>query len=348
MFLFVFLGFVSTPHRALTISPSPLPELASWPISNQQQTLQEIRAALTRGLVVAFVQHNGDAFAQLFSLALQLGVPNLAPLIAFVTGQHRIAQHQPPNAAAQLQQPPAQPRVGAQVPHRTINHAKEFFVTLLVGGAGLAVIKHIWSVSLSNFVKEGQATGATFIDTLHSYALKIFDHNKINADLANAIEKNDLEAVNKNAFWYKANVNAEFAEQLTPLHLAVMANNTAIVTALLEKGAHVNKRTISGVTPLHLAAQQSSAEMVELLLQHGAHKDMQADHKLTPMHLAAATNNIKTIKRLIKFGANVNARDTNNETPLDYAQQAENFDIANLLINYGGAKGSGMYESRRS
>nr|CAD7266639.1 unnamed protein product [Timema shepardi] len=55
------------------------------------------------------------------------------------------------------------------------------------------------------------------------------------------------------------------------LHIAVLRNDVAAVTSLLEKGAEVNFRDMGGRSALHLAAVQKNGEdVIEILLKHGA------------------------------------------------------------------------------
>ena len=57
---------------------------------------------------------------------------------------------------------------------------------------------------------------------------------------------------------------------LTPLLLAVMRENPAIVRILLEKGADPNLRNEDGVSPLIVAAENGNIEYVQMLLGYGA------------------------------------------------------------------------------
>nr|CAD7408028.1 unnamed protein product [Timema poppensis] len=55
------------------------------------------------------------------------------------------------------------------------------------------------------------------------------------------------------------------------LHIAVLRNDVATVTGLLEKGAEVNFRDMGGRSALHLAAVQKNGEdVIKILLKHGA------------------------------------------------------------------------------
>ncbi len=49
-------------------------------------------------------------------------------------------------------------------------------------------------------------------------------------------------------------MNAPDSQGHTPLHAAVLANQKAVVDALLSRGADVKLKDASGHTPLHLAA----------------------------------------------------------------------------------------------
>jgi len=56
----------------------------------------------------------------------------------------------------------------------------------------------------------------------------------------------------------------------TPLHLAAMNPDTAVLRALLAAGANPNARDNDGATPIHMAAYASRPVHTQLLLEAGA------------------------------------------------------------------------------
>jgi hypothetical protein len=75
----------------------------------------------------------------------------------------------------------------------------------------------------------------------------------------------------------------------------------------------------SGVTPLHLAVFADQAEIAEFLIDRGASLGARAgdEHGGTPLHWAAALGRVEMARRLIDAGADVNAPDNHGYTPLD-------------------------------
>lgn len=66
-------------------------------------------------------------------------------------------------------------------------------------------------------------------------------------------------------------VDAQDAQNRTPLRLAVENNKPQVARVLCEAGALTSvARSADGRTPLHLAARDGFTECAEVLLQHGA------------------------------------------------------------------------------
>jgi len=131
---------------------------------------------------------------------------------------------------------------------------------------------------------------------------------------------------------------------------AAAQGNVQAVKRHLAAGAEINAAFVapgipaSGATPLHLAVLFNQSEMVRFLVSKGADPGTRArdEHGGTPLHWAAALGNIEMAERLIESGADVNAADNNGFTPLN----ATNYDresrrkaklkIAELLRRKGG------------
>jgi ankyrin repeat protein len=69
------------------------------------------------------------------------------------------------------------------------------------------------------------------------------------------------------------------AEPSPPLASAVEQRNAAIVQALLEAGANPNFTFAEDVTPLEVALYRSSPDVIRLLLQHGADPLARSDQR---------------------------------------------------------------------
>ena len=156
----------------------------------------------------------------------------------------------------------------------------------------------------------------------------------------------------------------------TPLHVAVLRDNTEIVRALLAAGAPINaqihrpKHQYDGRTPLMSAACGNNLVFVKLLLEHGADpflKDGSGFTALTfaeifgkrvanhlrkvmsvspaaselPIHDAARAGIVERVAALLDGGVDVNSRDEMKSTPLHAAAQGGRVDVVKLLLARG-------------
>jgi uncharacterized protein len=130
-----------------------------------------------------------------------------------------------------------------------------------------------------------------------------------------------------------------FAQEdgMTPLHVAVQANQEKVVADLLQKGADPNAANRYGITPLWLAATNGSASVTRLVLKNGANPKLALPHGETALMTAARTGEPETIKVLIDAGSDPNAKETSQgETALMWAA-AENHPEAIRTLIAGGA-----------
>ena len=106
----------------------------------------------------------------------------------------------------------------------------------------------------------------------------------------------------------------------TPLHSVAYAGHTRIAELLLAYGADVNAIDQYGYTPLRRAMEQGHQSMAELLVNKGANMVTTDANGMTLLHVVARTDHIKLARFLITSGVDVNAIDDYGFTPLDYAQ----------------------------
>ncbi|MBU4212468.1 MAG: ankyrin repeat domain-containing protein [Verrucomicrobia bacterium] len=122
-----------------------------------------------------------------------------------------------------------------------------------------------------------------------------------------------------------ADVNAGDRYGLTPLHKAAAFNGKDMAAILLAHGANLNamgtKYGIIQVMPLHLAAEAGFADVIQVLLDHGADINARTggQNRVTPLHMATAKGRSTVVKMLLRSGAEVNARDVKEQTPLHWA-----------------------------
>ena len=83
-----------------------------------------------------------------------------------------------------------------------------------------------------------------------------------------------------------ANVKVKNSNKATPLHRAVVRNDYAIASLLIDAGAEVDAQNTKGKTPLYLAASLERADMVLLFLSAGADGGLPDEEGITPLDMA--------------------------------------------------------------
>jgi ankyrin repeat protein len=105
-----------------------------------------------------------------------------------------------------------------------------------------------------------------------------------------------------------ANVKLANREGASPLYLASIRGNPAMIEKLLNAGADANERGPQGETPLMLASRSGNLDAIRVLLDHKA--DINAKDKLrgtTALMWAATEGHPTAVKLLIARGANFSA-----------------------------------------
>lgn len=77
---------------------------------------------------------------------------------------------------------------------------------------------------------------------------------------------------------------------------------------LLLQGAKVNQEVCHGRHPLHEASRLGRAAIMSLLLEAGAHPDPRSHYGLTPLALAAQGGHREVVEALLKKGEGLAAR----------------------------------------
>jgi hypothetical protein len=115
-----------------------------------------------------------------------------------------------------------------------------------------------------------------------------------------------------------ADVNRQDPESgLTPLSLAVIADQTEEVRQLLHGGAEAGAPNGDGSSPLAVAALLGRTEAAGLLIQEGADIDARAADGSTPLHTAAFFGRAETVELLIQEGADTSLTNKYGQTALE-------------------------------
>ncbi|XP_069133830.1 uncharacterized protein [Argopecten irradians] len=126
----------------------------------------------------------------------------------------------------------------------------------------------------------------------------------------------------------EADVNILSKESLTPLFLAVEAEDQEKVSKLIKAGADVNIPTEEGLSPIHIAIERNNVEITERLVRGGADMKKLSPSGLTPLHLAIEQRNVKMLEKLIEVDVDTNLRDANRKPPLVFALEQDESDMA--------------------
>lgn len=156
----------------------------------------------------------------------------------------------------------------------------------------------------------------------------------------------------------KADVNEPDDSGWTPLHVAVLAEQTHLIPKLFSLSADGEAKDKRGRTPLVLACSEEKWEALEVLIKTSVERDSsgpsgqtplhylaargapraiwtlfeglqledvlrlmntQDEHGRTPLHLAAGTSNLEIVGDFMWAGADTDLTDHRGETPLFYA-----------------------------
>ena len=114
----------------------------------------------------------------------------------------------------------------------------------------------------------------------------------------------------------------------TPLMLAALRGQEALVIKLVARGAAVNK---IGWSALHYAATSGQVRISAFLIGAGADVNAESPNGTTPLMMAAMYGNSDTVKLLLESGAEAYLRNDQGLSAEDFARKAGREDSVRLI-----------------
>ncbi|XP_076593713.1 B-cell lymphoma 3 protein homolog [Chaetodon auriga] len=125
----------------------------------------------------------------------------------------------------------------------------------------------------------------------------------------------------------------------TPLHLAVITQQAAMVEALLREGADPAALDRNGQTAIHLCCEYNQRDCLSVVLSHSSSSkclEIRNYEGLSPLHLAVLRGHKDLARMLLDAGADINAMDIKSgQSPLMHAVESNNADMVHFLIESG-------------
>ncbi|BFZ06186.1 hypothetical protein BsWGS_09225 [Bradybaena similaris] len=125
------------------------------------------------------------------------------------------------------------------------------------------------------------------------------------------------------------------------LYYAVIENNVARLTELLQQGGNVDEfyedtMNISSKSLLHVCCGKGNVECLKVLIEHGAQLDVRDKWGQTPLMYSVIIQFPEVTKVLLDANADlVTCQDRYGKAPLHCAVEAENEELVQLLLQYG-------------
>ena len=133
-----------------------------------------------------------------------------------------------------------------------------------------------------------------------------------------------------------ADVNAPEVDGTTALHWSVRANDLETTRLLLGAGARADQANRYGVTPLSLAALNGNAAVMDALIKAGADPAATVSNGQTMLMIAARSGNPDAMNVLLARRVDVNAREqVLGETALIWAASENHAEAITLLAKNG-------------
>ena len=131
-----------------------------------------------------------------------------------------------------------------------------------------------------------------------------------------------------------ADINAESSEG-TPLQIALLYLEEALVSSLLDLGADVNMSSHGTDSPLHMALWRGYINLAQRMLTLGANVDAVNKYSQTALHVASIHRYADMADILLRNGADINAQDSWGDTALHKVSYSYCIQTAKRLLSSG-------------
>ena len=156
------------------------------------------------------------------------------------------------------------------------------------------------------------------------------------SEVADAVMRGNKDAL-RSLLQRKADVNGLQVDGTTALHWAVRHDDLVTADLLIKAGAKVSIANREGATPMLLAAMNGNAAMIERFLKAGADPNAPlSQFGDTALMMASRTGKPDSVKMLLSHGAQVNAKETWGDTTALMWAVAEGYPaVVKMLIDAG-------------
>lgn len=122
--------------------------------------------------------------------------------------------------------------------------------------------------------------------------------------------------------------------EITPLGLAVLADDVGLLESLFTKGAHWRMDSFDSMA-MYEAAQHGSPAMIKALLNHGLAADVRPEGGWPGLMAAAWENRLDNVNVLLEAGADTKLALPNGNSALGGAVMCKNQDMVDVLVRHG-------------
>lgn len=122
--------------------------------------------------------------------------------------------------------------------------------------------------------------------------------------------------------------------EITPLGLAVLADDVPLLDSLFDRGAQWRKDAADSMA-MHEAAQHGSPAMIKALLRHGLRPDPGQPDEFSPVMAAAWEDRAENVAVLLEAGADASFALPNGNSALRGAVTCRNQRIVDALVHRG-------------